>query len=121
VNRTTITIVLFFLVGCDSTKELSGKEEAGSVAISCITQLESCDDWTPINMAKDKKRQEVPTCEKYDHLCEQEQDQARDYNREIDMAPTLRSPCQQRIDSCVDLVRALVGAPVNTEIHHHDK
>lgn len=113
--------VAVLCIGCGSYREPEAirDEDAGQVAIGCLEELKSCDDWTPVDVAKDKKRMEVPVCDGYDPPCDEERRMAMAHNREIDSIPKMRSPCQQKIDSCVELVAALVGAPARTEIHHH--
>lgn len=117
-----VTLAFILLAACDSRPpEPTGKEEAGQVALGCLDQMGSCEDWTPIDMAKSMKRLEIPTCEEYSYAsnCRDQKHEAVLHNLEIDKIPSVRSPCQQKIDACVSLVRVLIAAPDKTEIHHH--
>jgi len=114
--------VAVLCIGCGSrfpNEDAIRDEDAGKVALGCLEQMIACEDWTPINVASHKKKLPVPECEGYDPACEKERALTMAHNREIDSIPLMRSPCQQKIDTCVELVAALVGAPAQTEIHHH--
>ena len=92
-----VMILCVSLFACD-TPESTGREEAGEVAIACVQRMPSCEDWTPINMAKGKMPRTVPDCfehEKYTEErrnCNDRAEGARYHNKMIEDAPRHRSP-----------------------------
>ncbi len=123
--KRTLPLLCLFAVGCfgddpEPLRPVTGKEEAGQVALGCLEQMASCDDWTPIKAEKILKPRPPEECKEYgDYDCKGRNEEVRLYNRSLRNAPSFRSPCQQKVDSCVDLVRALVGAPAEVVHHHH--
>lgn len=124
-KRTMLAVL--FVVGCDHSHESppTGKEEAGEVAIGCIEQMKECGEWSPVTMGDGKNPAPMEDCSEVDdtdyrsaHDCRRRNEKREERNWEIQSRPKMRSPCQQKLDSCVSMVEALVTEGPE-EVHHH--
>lgn len=121
-RRMMILMTLILLTAaCDQQVQAlqkTGKEEAGEVAITCIDQMSKCDDWEPVTMGDGAKVVPLEDCgEEYDYECNVRNEMREDRNWKVMSRPKTRSPCQQKLDACVQMVEALVGTP--TQVHNH--
>lgn len=121
-------MMVLILAACDTdTPQKSDKAEAGEVAISCIAQLNTCEDWAPIKMGDGAVPVPMEDCSKIgeheygeEAACRRRNENREERNWEIQSRPSSRSPCQQKIDSCVRMVEALVGQGPD-QVHNHYK
>ncbi len=122
-KKTMMAVLL--VVGCDhhshDNDPPTGKEEAGQVAIGCLDQMKECDDWVPIRAEKTRSPKILEECDSYEYECKLRNKENTAYNQSIAQMPAHRSPCQQKFDSCVGLVDALVGGAAKEVHHHHAK
>ncbi len=122
-NKQMIRLAIAFaiLTGCDKPTPITGREEAGQVAIQCVSAMGACEDWTPIQLEDKRTPSPLENCDgaiaRGDFDCKSRNNERRQQNWEISETPAWRSPCQQKIDSCVRLVDALIGAPAT--VHNH--
>lgn len=88
------------------------------VALGCLEDLRTCEDWEPTRGPKLEPRHcadEDEDCGVVDYDCKDEARRCRQRNRE-DADRIFESPCQRKVGACIRLVEA---AQPEKEIHHH--
>lgn len=85
------------------------------VALGCLTDLQTCEDWTPSKSPNFTPRSCPLECDTVDFGCLDEKRDCERRNRE-DAGRVFQSACQMKATACVRLVEA--ASPVK-EIHHH--
>lgn len=109
------TIIFCFLTACSFEQERVKPDPLVELASTCVTQLSSCDDWTPRSTAKYVVEPKQEECERFDYKCEcRNQERHELYQREL-MRPALVSICERKIELCTDIVRAVAAQ----QVHHH--
>ena len=126
-RRFLFVVAAIVCSGCVQREKLKGPTEAGKVAIQCVQSMQKCEDWTPIKTASNDKRVELEDCAGFDDwstehdLCKKRNARRVDHNNRLTTRPPFRSPCQQQVDACVDLVVALQTGGPKTIHNHYEK
>lgn len=115
-KRILFLFTLPLTLACDDRRPQPDiKTEKGTeIAKECINQMTACADWDPVEVVPETAKPKDEDCEaienNWEHeKCVERNDARRsEYYRYADK-PKHRSPCQQRADACVELVRAVTG------------
>jgi hypothetical protein len=109
-----LIVVALFLFACDEPNAKPSpapdtSAKVAEVALACVEISKTCEGWDPSPMWQDL---DLIECGKYEYECQRQR-------KKIELGMAYRSPCQQKLDSCVAAAQAVAEAGQAVTNHYH--